>query len=93
MSRPNLTLSHRYPKVSDQTGVTLLLHHGNARHILTCMGVMAEMSANDLDMSFIASSHHFHLSSRFLQKELQRNLLRLFLRIEGARTHHLSGYE
>jgi sugar/nucleoside kinase (ribokinase family) len=78
MSRPNLTLSHPYPKVSDQTGVTLLLHHGKARHILTYMGVMAEMSANDLDMSFIAPSHHFHLSSLFLQKSLQRDLPCLF---------------
>lgn len=74
----NLTLSHPRPGDEDQTGITLLLPHGKTRHILTYMGVMAEMNISDLDMSFITSGRHFHLSSLFLQKGLQRDLPRLF---------------
>src|SRR5882757_6960272 len=48
------------------TGVTILLHHGNNRHILTYPGTMFEMSAEDLDLDYLASSRHFHLSSLFL---------------------------
>jgi sugar/nucleoside kinase (ribokinase family) len=77
VSGPNVTLSHLASADGDQTGVTILLHHGKVRHILTYMGVMAEMGMNDIDMSFIASSRHFHLSSLFLQKKLQPDLPRL----------------
>jgi len=57
-----------------QTGVTILLHHGATRHILTYPGTMAEMTIADLDRDFLASSKHFHISSLFLQKGLQADL-------------------
>jgi len=57
-----------------QTGVTILLHHGSTRHILTYPGVMAGMTVADLDLDYIASSRHFHISSLFLQKALQPEL-------------------
>jgi sugar/nucleoside kinase (ribokinase family) len=75
---PNLTLSHPEASASDQTGVTLLLPHGKTRHILTYLGVMAEMTVKDLDMAFLTSSRHFHLSSLFLMKGLHADLPRLF---------------
>ena len=56
------------------TGVTILLNHDGKRHILTYPGAMAEMTARDLDMSYLASGRHFHLSSLFLQKALQPDL-------------------
>jgi sugar/nucleoside kinase (ribokinase family) len=57
-----------------QTGVTILLHHGPTRHILTYPGLMAEMAVSDLDLSYLASGRHFHISSLFLQKALQADL-------------------
>jgi len=57
-----------------QTGVTILLHHGATRHILTYPGTMAEMTIADLDRDFLASGKHFHISSLFLQKGLQPDL-------------------
>lgn len=57
-----------------QTGVTILLHHGSTRHILTYPGVMANMSCDELDLEYLASSRHFHISSLFLQKSLQPGL-------------------
>ncbi|MDE1160902.1 MAG: carbohydrate kinase family protein [Acidobacteriaceae bacterium] len=61
-----------------KTGVTLLLPHGKTRHILTYPGVMAEMTVSDLDVDYLASGRHFHLSSLFLQTALQPGLPELF---------------
>ena len=67
------------------TGVTILLNHQGKRHILTYPGAMFEMSAADLDMPYLASGRHFHLSSLFLHKALQPDLPRIFrqLKAEG----------
>jgi sugar/nucleoside kinase (ribokinase family) len=67
------------------TGVTILLSHEGKRHILTYPGTMFEMVAADLDMAYLASSRHFHLSSFFLHKALQPDLARIFrqLKAEG----------
>lgn len=66
------------------TGVTILLHHGAKRHILTYPGTMFEMSASDLDMDYLASGRHFHLSSLFLHKALQPDLPRIFKQLKAA---------
>jgi sugar/nucleoside kinase (ribokinase family) len=66
------------------TGVTVLLPHGRRRHILTYPGAMAEMTFADLDLAYLASSRHFHLSSLFLQRRLQPDLPRLFDQLKGA---------
>lgn len=60
------------------TGVTILLHHGGSRHILTYLGTMAEMTRADLDFDYLASARHFHLSSLFLQRGLHPDLPQLF---------------
>jgi sugar/nucleoside kinase (ribokinase family) len=67
------------------TGVTLLLNHEGKRHILTYPGAMFEMNAGDLDMDYLASGRHFHLSSLFLHKALEPELPRIFrqLKAEG----------
>jgi sugar/nucleoside kinase (ribokinase family) len=59
------------------TGVTILLVHESKRHILTYPGTMFEMNAADLDMGYLASGRHFHLSSLFLHKALQADLPRI----------------
>jgi len=59
------------------TGVTILLTHEGKRHILTYPGTMFEMVASDLDLSYLASGRHFHLSSLFLHKALQPDLPRI----------------
>lgn len=65
------------------TGVTILLTHNGKRHILTYPGTMFEMSAADLDMAYLASGRHFHLSSLFLHKALQPDLPRIFRQLKG----------
>jgi sugar/nucleoside kinase (ribokinase family) len=65
-----------------QTGVTILLHHGATRRILTYPGTMAEMTIADLDREFLSYSRHFHISSLFLQKGLQPDLPALCLEMK-----------
>lgn len=72
--------------VSDgpSTGVTILLTHGSRRHILTYPGTMFEMSAEDLDLAYLASGRHFHLSSLYLHKALQARLPAIFRQLKAA---------
>jgi sugar/nucleoside kinase (ribokinase family) len=66
------------------TGVTLLLPHGKERHILTYPGTMAEMRVRDLDVVYLKSGRHFHLSSLFLQRALAPGLPALFRELKDA---------
>jgi len=66
------------------TGVTVLLHHGKERHILTYLGTMAELSVADLDIEYLKSARHFHLSSLFLQRGLWRGLPDLLRELKAA---------
>ena len=61
-----------------KTGVTILLDHRGSRRILTYPGAMFEMSKADLDLDYLASARHFHLSSLFLHKALQPDLPAIF---------------
>jgi len=60
------------------TGVTILLPHGRTRRILTYPGVMFGMTVASLDIDYLASARHFHLSSLFLQRGLHAGLPALF---------------
>jgi sugar/nucleoside kinase (ribokinase family) len=66
-----------------RTGVTILLHHGDERRILTYPGTMFEMSRVDLDIEYLASARHFHLSSLFLHRALQADLPELFRELKS----------
>lgn len=66
-----------------KTGVTFLLPHGNSRHILTYPGVMFHMSVRDLDLDYLASARHFHLSSLFLLRGLHDGLPEVFRALKG----------
>jgi sugar/nucleoside kinase (ribokinase family) len=68
---------------STTTGVTILLHHGDQRRILTYPGTMFEMSRDDLDIDYLASARHFHLSSLFLHRALQADLPHLFRELKS----------
>jgi len=66
------------------TGVTVLLPHGKKRHILTYSGVMSELRVDDLDLQYLTSARHFHLSSLFLQTGLHAGLPKLFDDLKAA---------
>jgi len=66
------------------TGVTVLLHHGGPRRILTYPGTMSSLTRGDLDFEYLASARHFHLSSLFLQRGLAPDLPELFRDLKRA---------
>lgn len=68
---------------STKTGITVMLPHGSQRHILTYPGTMFEMSRADLDVDYLASARHFHLSSLFLHRALQPDLPKLFKELKS----------
>jgi sugar/nucleoside kinase (ribokinase family) len=84
LGESGVDLSHIKYQEHPGTGVTVLLHHGHRRHILTYPGSMAEMNVADLNMSYLTSAGHFHLSSLFLQTGLQPDLPQLFSSLKQA---------
>jgi sugar/nucleoside kinase (ribokinase family) len=76
--------SHVIRHDSLATGVTILLPHGDERHILTYPGTIAELTVNDLDFEFLVKGRHFHLSSLYLQRGLQAGLPDLLRRLKDA---------
>jgi len=70
------------------TGVTVILPLAQTRRILTFPGAMSELSLEDLDLDFIASASHFHLSSLFLHRKLFPDIPWLFqqMKLRGLTT-------
>lgn len=66
------------------TGVTLILPHGRERHILTYPGTMFELRYADLDLDFLKSARHFHMSSLYLHRGLLVDVPRLFREMKAA---------
>jgi sugar/nucleoside kinase (ribokinase family) len=67
-----------------KSGVTFILPHGSQRHILTYPGTISELRFEDLDLDYLASARHFHLSSLFLQRKLLPDVPELFRRMKAA---------
>ena len=64
------------------SGVTVVVNHGASRHILSYLGTTAEIAAKHLDLEYLCSARHFHLSSLFLLKGLHRDLPAIFRAIK-----------
>jgi sugar/nucleoside kinase (ribokinase family) len=66
------------------TGLTVILPRPAYRNILTYPGTMNEMCFEDLDLEYLASAKHFHLSSYFLHRALRPRIPELFRRMKEA---------
>lgn len=60
------------------SGVSVILPHARERHILTYPGTIFELRFEDLDLEYLASSRHFHMSSLFLHRALSNRIPELF---------------
>ncbi len=60
------------------TGLTVIFAQAGHRFILTYPGSMFELSYADLDLDYIFSARHLHLSSYFLHKSLRPQIADLF---------------
>jgi sugar/nucleoside kinase (ribokinase family) len=66
------------------TGLTVILPQRKQRYILTYPGTMFEMSEKDLDLNYVFSAKHLHVSSYFLQRSLQTSLPNIFRKAKEA---------
>ena len=66
------------------TGLTVILPQRKQRYILTYPGTMFEMSEKELDLSYVFSAKHLHVSSYFLQKGLRASLIGIFRKAKEA---------
>jgi sugar/nucleoside kinase (ribokinase family) len=55
-----------------------VLPHTQHRYILTYPGTMFEMQYSDIDMDYVRTARHLHLSSFFLHRALRPRILNLF---------------
>lgn len=69
------------------TGISVILNQKADRAILTFMGMMADLTAEDISDELLANSRHLHIASYFLQNKLRPDLPKLFQR---AHAHGLS---
>jgi len=60
------------------SGVTVILPHEQERHILTFPGTISELRFEDLDLEYLVSARHFHMSSIFLHRALSERIPELF---------------
>jgi sugar/nucleoside kinase (ribokinase family) len=72
----------RYSDGPAGSGVTIVVNHGAVRHILSYLGTTGEMKGTHLDLEYLCSSRHFHLSSLFLLKGVHKDLPGLFRKIK-----------
>jgi sugar/nucleoside kinase (ribokinase family) len=67
-----------------KSGVTFILPHGAERHILTYPGTISELRFEEIDLEYLSSARHFHMSSLFLQHQLLPHVPELFRRMKSA---------
>jgi sugar/nucleoside kinase (ribokinase family) len=66
------------------TGLTVVLPHPQHRYILTYPGTMFEMQYSDIDMDYVRTARHMHLSSFYLHRALRPRVVNLFRQAKDA---------
>lgn len=72
------------PKQGIATGLTVLLQHEQTRRALTYSGTISALNYEDLDLGYLASGKHFHLSSFYLQSNLRDDVPQLLAELRKA---------
>ena len=79
LSEGGVDVTHvRHGSGSTRTGLTVILAYTTERFILTYPGTMFELCYEDLDLDYIFSARHLHISSYFLQRALRPKIEDLF---------------
>jgi sugar/nucleoside kinase (ribokinase family) len=66
------------------TGLTVVLPYLQQRYILTYPGTMFELQYSDIDMGYVRSARHLHVSSFFLHRALRPRMVDLFRQAKAA---------
>ena len=84
LQKAGVDLSRGVPVTELQTGVTVHLQHSQLRHMFTYAGATFHLSFEDLDLDYLSSARHFHMSSYYLQRSLTPRIPELFARLKQA---------
>jgi sugar/nucleoside kinase (ribokinase family) len=78
LAESGVDVSHVVRARETGSGVTVILPHARERHIITYPGTIFELSYTDLDLEYLCSARHFHMSSLFLHRALADRIPELF---------------
>jgi sugar/nucleoside kinase (ribokinase family) len=67
-----------------KTGLTVIMQRDAWRNMLTYPGTISDLRFEDLDIDYLSSSRHFHLSSFYLQRGLQAGIPTLLKKMKSA---------
>jgi sugar/nucleoside kinase (ribokinase family) len=67
-----------------KTGLTVIMQRHSWRNMLTYPGTISELKLEDLDIDYLSSARHFHLSSFYLQRGLQAGIPALLKKMKSA---------
>ena len=67
-----------------RTGLTAILQHNGWRNILTYPGTIFDLTLDRIDLDYLCSARHFHLSSYYLQRGLRPQVPELLQRLKAA---------
>lgn len=65
-----------------QTGLTVILQHGNWRNILTYPGTIFALRPEHINLDYVSASRHFHFSSFYLQHGLRPHVADIFRQLK-----------
>src|SRR5438270_5800806 len=67
-----------------KTGLTVIMQRNSWRNMLTYPGTISDLRIEDVDVEYLASARHFHLSSFYLQRGLQAGIPALLRKMKSA---------
>ena len=67
-----------------KTGLTVIMQRETWRNMLTYPGTIFDLRLADLDIEYLKSARHFHMSSFYLQRGLQPDVPQLFKELKSA---------
>jgi sugar/nucleoside kinase (ribokinase family) len=67
-----------------KTGLTVIMQRDSWRNMLTYAGTIFDLQMKNLDLEYLSSAKHFHLSSYYLQRGLKADVPELFKKLKSA---------
>jgi sugar/nucleoside kinase (ribokinase family) len=82
MQKRDVNIDHVIIEKEGKTGLSVILTAGADRAILTYLGLIPSLRAEDIPDNLLLDSRHLHVASYFLQEELRPGLRGLFTRAQ-----------
>lgn len=67
-----------------KTGLTVIMQRDSWRNMITYSGTIFDLTIENLDLDYLSSAQHFHLSSFYLQRGLQSDVPKLLKMLKSS---------